>query len=221
MLKKIYGHLRHHARFYIFGSVGILAWVLAETFIHIPAPDIAIAGDVFFTLYLILALIFVAELTPAHLRKRAEFDDEGILLISLITIGTIALSFVSIFIMINSDETLSGWTLALCVLSVPLGWLMLHAVMAFHYAHLYYTDDHVGGKKSKECGGLDFPNTATPDMWDFLYFAYVIGMTASVSDVPITMSHVRRFTLGHSILSFLYNTAILAFAVNIAAGLTN
>ena len=213
------GHLRHHGRFYLSGLLGLLVWVFSHFVLDVPALGIVIAGSAFFVLYLILTAFFVPSLTPAQLRKRADFDDEGIALIALITLAAIAVSFVSIFMLINGDGRMRLWHTVLCIASVPLGWLTLHAVMAFHYAHLFYTDDRVGGKKSKECGGLEFPDTREPGIYDFLYFSYVIGMTAQTSDVAVTMQHMRRTTLVHGVISFFYNTAILAFAVNIAASL--
>jgi uncharacterized membrane protein len=219
LFRKAFAHTRHHARFYIAGFIGILAWGVEELFVAVPAFDMVIGGSAFFISYLIPAAIFASRLTPAHLRKRADFDDEGIALIMLITLAAIVVSFISIFILVNSDDQLRAWQMAICIASVPLGWLMLHTVMAFHYAYLYYTDERVGGKKSKECGGLEFPGTKQPDAMDFLYFSFVLGMTAQTSDVAVTMPHMRHTTLGHSIISCFYNTAILAFAINIAAGM--
>lgn len=217
--QKSWGHLRHHGRFYISFLLGLLVWAVAEFLFNIHALGVVLAGDTFFLLYLVLTAFFVPGLTPAKLRKRADFDDEGIALIALITLATISVSFVAIFMLINGDGRLPTWHTVLCIASVPLGWLMLHAVMAFHYAHLFYTDERVGGKKSTECGGLEFPDTKEPGIYEFLYFSYVIGMTAQTSDTAVTMRHMRQTTLVHSIISFFYNTAILAFAVNIAASL--
>ncbi len=64
--------------------------------------------------------------------------------------------------------------------------------------------------------GLDFPGTDKPDPWDFLYFAFVIGMTAQVSDVTTASAKMRKVVLVHSIGAFFYNTIILALAVNAA-----
>ncbi|MBV9521722.1 MAG: DUF1345 domain-containing protein, partial [Alphaproteobacteria bacterium] len=68
-------------------------------------------------------------------------------------------------------------------------------------------------------GGLAFPGEARPDYWDFLYFAFVVGMTCQVSDVQVTSRAMRRLTLIHGIVAFFFNTVILALTINIAAGL--
>jgi len=219
LLKKTLRHMRHHGRFYISALVGILVWFLSQFLLEVPALRIAIAGNSFFLLYLALTAFFVPGLTPARLRKRADFDDEGIALIALITIAVIVVSFTSIFMLIHGDGTMTPWHVALCIASIPLGWLMLHAVMAFHYAHLFYTDERVGGKKTTECGGLKFPDTKEPDIFDFFYFSYGLGMAAQTGDVSITMRHMRMTAMVHSIISFFYNVAILAFAIDIASSM--
>ena len=80
--------------------------------------------------------------------------------------------------------------------------------------NLYYAPAGDG-----DAGGLEFPQTPEPGLWDFLYYAYVVGMTAQVSDVAVTREAQRRITLVHGIFSFFYNTVILALAVNAAANL--
>ena len=96
--------------------------------------------------------------------------------------------------------------------SIPLGWLTLHTVASFHYANLFYALDAGGG----EAGGLDFPGTPEPGPWDFLYFSFVIGMTAQVSDVAVRTTPLRRAALAHGVAAFFYNAVILALAVNAA-----
>jgi uncharacterized membrane protein len=67
-------------------------------------------------------------------------------------------------------------------------------------------------------GGLAFPGgEAEPDYWDFVYFSFVIGMTSQVSDVGITSKQIRRTVAAHGVISFVFNTALLALTVNIAA----
>lgn len=84
---------------------------------------------------------------------------------------------------------------------------MIHTLLALHYAHSYYAPD---GTQSP----LAFPGTTQPDLWDFLYFACGIGMTAQVADVPVRSSGLRRWVLAHAVGSFFYNAVILALAVN-------
>jgi uncharacterized membrane protein len=113
---------------------------------------------------------------------------------------------VVIFLLLRQPE--GGLRAALAVASVPLGWLVLHTLMAFHYANLCYAPGPEGGS------GLGFPRTPEPGPWDFLYFAFVIGIAAQVSDVTVRSTGMRRVVLAHSVASFFYNAVILALVVN-------
>jgi uncharacterized membrane protein len=96
--------------------------------------------------------------------------------------------------------------------TIVLSWAAVHTAFALHYAHEYYRGD--------KPGGLQFPSgdrDEHADYWDFVYFAFVIGMTAQVSDVGITDKTIRRTVTVHGIISFVFNTALLALMVNIAA----
>jgi uncharacterized membrane protein len=81
-------------------------------------------------------------------------------------------------------------------------------------------------------GGLSFPESASkndgdnpesnalddePDFIDFAYFSFVLGMTFQVSDVQVTSRRLRRLVLAHSLLSFVYNTILLALTINTLA----
>jgi uncharacterized membrane protein len=92
-------------------------------------------------------------------------------------------------------------------------WCLTHTVYTLRYAHLYYRDDATGE------GGLTFPGEDCPNYFDFAYFAFTVGMCFQVSDVVICSAAIRRAVLGHSLLSFAYNTAILALALNLLFGL--
>jgi uncharacterized membrane protein len=51
-------------------------------------------------------------------------------------------------------------------------------------------------------------------VWEFLYYAFTIGTTAQTSDTNVRDTKMRRATLWHSIVSFFYNTAIIAMSIN-------
>jgi uncharacterized membrane protein len=104
------------------------------------------------------------------------------------------------------------WLLPLCLVSVIVAWALTHTSYTLRYAHLYYRDDKEGE------GGLAFAGDRKPDDFDFAYFAYTIGMCFQVSDVAISSPQIRRAVLGHALLSFVYNTVILALALNLFFG---
>jgi uncharacterized membrane protein len=93
-------------------------------------------------------------------------------------------------------------------------WLLIHTSFALHYAHAFY------GRMGAQAGApLEFPGTATPIYGDFLYFAIVIGMTSQTADVAISSTRMRRLVMLHGLVSFAFNTTLLALTVNIAASL--
>ena len=207
-------HVRHHLRFYGALLVGVAAWGIAGP-PELPTRYV-VAGDTFFAMYLLLAFTAIWKATPEWLQRRADYEDEGIAIIALITVGAVAVSLFSIFILITRADH-SGQHIALAIVSVVLGWMTLHTVFAFHYAQCFYVDVTTDGVKH-DARGLNFPETETPTAWDFLYFSMVIGMTAQVSDVAATSTAMRKLITAHAIASFFFNTGILALAVNAAVG---
>lgn len=207
-------HIRHHGRFYCAALTGLALWLAARV-LHWPQPPL-IGGDAFFVIYLALMVGFTLRITPDGLRRRADVEDEGIPLIVLLALAAVVLSLAAIFALLAGEQRPDAWEMALAVASVPLGWATLHTIAAFHYAHLYYAAD---GEDAADAGCLDFPGTQEPGAWDFVYFSFVIGMTAQVSDVTVHASGMRRLVLAHSIAAFFYNTILLALAVNVAVAL--
>lgn len=214
-----HGHVRHHGRFYAAALVGIIFWIamgeLASPFRWVGA------GDAFFAIYLALTLPTFTRATPAVMRRRASFEDEGIAVIVVITLVAVVLSFYSIFAVVNHPSAPDAALLTLAIAGVPLGWLTFHTVAASHYSHLYYAPADGADVRAKDGRGLQFPATEQPSATDFLYFSFVVGMTAQVSDVQVLTARMRRVTLVHGIASFFFNTVILALAVNVAAGLAH
>jgi uncharacterized membrane protein len=109
----------------------------------------------------------------------------------------------------------SSTLIGLSLIAVVLAWSLTHTSYTLRYAHLYYRDDDEGE------GGLKFPGEHKPDDFDFAYFAFTIGMTFQVSDVVVTSRQIRRAVLFHSVISFAYNTVILALALNLLFGFLN
>ncbi|WP_428247133.1 DUF1345 domain-containing protein [Ferrovibrio sp.] len=172
--------------------------------------------------YLLLCWIAMQGVTPAALRRRAQaLDGRGALVMLLIVAAAIA-SMAALGFLVLQKEQQQGAALALRlglgVAGMVLAWLLIHVVFAMHYAHLFYGDDKATQDPDDMKGGLDFPGREKPDYGDFLYFSFVVGMTCQVSDVQVTGRHMRRLTLLHGILSFFFNTAILALSINMVAG---
>jgi uncharacterized membrane protein len=156
----------------------------------------------------------------AQLRKRARELDDSAWVVSLLVIVAAIISLLALGMMIYGKEEAEGLLLALRVglggASMIASWFLIHTVLALHYAHLYYGDEAGDGKRTDR-KGLDFPGRADPDYWDFFYYSFVIGMTCQVSDVDIQTRGMRRLTLVHSIVSFFFNTTVIALTVNLIA----
>ena len=207
-------HIWRHRRFFFAALLGIVVWVMTGTLTH--PLRLAIAGDTFFSAYLVLMTALAMRVTPDQLRNLASIEDEGIALIALITVAVISFSLVSIFAVLNESHRPNAVLLILSIASAPLGWFMLHTVAAFRYAHLYYAEPISAGVSRSEVGGLKFPDTEEPTAWDFLYYSFVLGMTAQVSDVQVLTTSMRKLALAHGIVSFFFNTVLIALAVNAA-----
>lgn len=204
MGRHVLTHLRHHIRFYVSALIGAGVFALANA---LPAPERLIAaGDSFFAVYLLAMAVLVAQITPTELCRKAAEEDEGIFLVVVIALTIIGFCCAAIISVLNARHGPVGTTLALALACAPLGWLTLHTIAAFHYANLYYAP---GGEPP-----LQFPKADEPGVWDFLYYSFVVGMTAQVSDVAVLSTKLRRATLGHALVSFFFNTAIIAMAVN-------
>ena len=164
-------------------------------------------------IYLVAAYQLVITGTDTSLRHRAEIEDEGRIGVLVLTVAAALASLGAIVILlVSSHAGLRGpWRLGLATVTILLSWAFIHTIFAFHYAHEYY------GVRGSKTTWLKFPNDAVPDYWDFVYFSFVIGMTSQVSDVAVTSKAIRRTVAAHGIVSFLFNAALLALTVNIAA----
>ena len=219
MIRSVPRHLKHHLRFYCSALIGLGLWFATGRIS--PEMRLVAAGDGFFAAYLGFVTLLACKANPDVLRRRASSDDEGIVVIVLITLVAIVLSFYSIFSLLGASGNPDAIHLILAIVGVPLGWFTLHTVMAFHYAHLYYGRAKNEAGKRVDAGGLAFPGGGTPTVVDFLYYSFVVAMTAQVSDVQVETTSMRRVTLVHGIASFFFNTVILALAGNVAAGISH
>ncbi len=197
-------------RAFIAIATGIVAFLLLPPSLR-AATRTLIGWDAFIALYLTLVYSMMLGSDHREVRRHAAMQDDGRFLIVLVTaLGAFA-SIAAIVLELGASRRGTP-ELVLATATIGLSWAAVHTAFALHYAHDYYR----GGKP----GGLHFPSGDThdhADSWDFVYFSFVIGMTAQVSDVGITDKMIRRTATVHGIISFIYNTALVALMVNIAA----
>jgi uncharacterized membrane protein len=208
--------LTRHVRFYGALAAGVAAWLAARRF---GQDGAALAGGDFFYLVFLMLCVPLLGQTPAALKQRARREDEGIVVVVLVTLATMGFFLVAVFAALNRKHGgVETPALALAAIGVPLGWCVLHTIMAFHYAALHYFDDPQVKGYEKD---LKFPGGGDPGVWDFLYFSFVVGMTAQVSDVAVTTTAMRRAVMLHGMVSFFFNTVFIALAVNAAVAMAS
>lgn len=203
-------HLHHHGRFYLALLIGVLSFAVAR-YLQSPLSE-SIGGDAFFASFLILSWRLIFRLTTEDLRRRADIEDEGGIVVALITLVAIAHASIAVFSTLHGGRLDNALELSLALAGAPLSWFMLHTVSALRYAHLYYKDDEDDGYVAP----LKFPECVDPGPWDFVYLSLVVGMTAQVSDVLVQTTPMRQNLTAHSVVSFFFNTVLIAMAVNAA-----
>jgi len=220
-------YFRPRMRLFLAPAIGIAVYFL----LHLPGISTVFSGEplkpalawIATTIAYLIPTIWMMQRHGGQDRMRARAKAVDIGIGENITIITLAgaFSLFAVAIVLEGARNLAGSeravALAIGVLTVLLSWTTLHVIYAVHYAHIYYDPaERQDGVKVR--GGLEFPGTKEPDYWDFVYFSFVIGMTCQVSDVQITARHLRHLATAQGIISFFYNTVVVALAVNVVAG---
>lgn len=174
-----------------------------------------LSWDVGIGLHLALLAIMMARSNLDNLQVRADEDAGAAAVLGIATVAAVA-SLAAIGAELDGLKDAAGAAkggrLALAGATILLSWLYVNAMFGIHYAHEYYR-----GKVDRQ--GLKFPGDGAPDYWDFMYFAFNMGAAAQTSDVAVEDRRMRRFVLAHTVVSFLFNTTILALAINVGASL--
>jgi uncharacterized membrane protein len=200
--------------------VGVLAYLVDGYWIVGEITRMLVAWDVAVLAFISLSAASMREVDHARMVRRAIAHDEGRHFILVVALIAAAASVAAILAELGGAKGLSPAreTFKVCLTAgtITLSWAFVHLVFAIHYAHVYYFAEAAGAAHN---GGLDFPADTAPDYWDFLYFALVIGATSQTADVNIQSKEIRRTAAAHGVISFAFNTAILATMINLAAGL--
>ena len=173
--------------------------------------------DTFAFFFLVLAWVVILKTPQTRLRAHAKAQDVSQLLISVCVVVGASVALFAVGFLLGPHKTGPQPHLTVHLMltlgTVIFSWMLVHTVFGLRYAHVFYgdSDDPV---EARHAGGLTFPDKRLPNYFDFAYYAFVIGMTCQVSDVQITSRKMRRLTLLHSVLSFGFNTVILALTVS-------
>lgn len=172
------------------------------------------AGALFFVVAIAATM---AQADAAAIRRRAQELDGGRASILVVTLIAAAMSVVAIVLELaaaKSTERFGPFVVCLSIATIALSWALVNLMFALHYAHEYYMPDD-----GEEPGGLKFPGRTPPLYGDFVHFAFVIGVANQTADIMITSPSLRRVVTAHGVAAFVFNTAIIALTINIAAGL--
>ena len=198
--------------------IAYFAVLFAAPEVASPYTRLVVSWDVGTLVYLGLAWMIIGCADAASTRAHVLAQDSSTFFIFLFVLGAACASVVAIGFVVATIKGLpfwsKAWHLALTVTALLSSWTLIHTVFAFHYAHRFYRDEQV---KPPRPGGLAFPGGAAPDYMDFAYYSFVVGMTSQVSDVQAVSPAMRRMTLVHGMLAFIFNIAVLALSINTIA----
>jgi uncharacterized membrane protein len=193
-------------------ALGVLAWFVSPSDLSRVTRGL-LAGNVAGLALLAIAAWIVLRADSDETRRRAAANDPGRTLVWLVVLAVSSVSLFAATFVLRHAKSLprdEGHLLTvLAITTTAVSWLLTHTGFTLRYAHLYYRS----GQDSE--GGIDFPGDDKPDDLDFAYFAFTIGMCFQVSDSSISDRIIRRTALLHALVSFAYNTGILALVVNI------
>jgi uncharacterized membrane protein len=209
----------------------LIIGILAGIFVGLVSPadwrlttQLLLAWNAGVILYIALTFIMMVRDDLDRLHQRASVPDEGRFVILTLSICAAVFSIAAIVVQLAATKDMEGTAkllhIALAATTIVTGWTFIHLTFALHYAHEYASERRNRPELPERLrGGLDFLDTLTPDYSDFLYFSFIIGVASQTADVAVCSPTMRRIALVHGIVSFFYNTTILALTINIAAGL--
>ncbi len=211
----MYKYIRYHPRLLIAATIGIAVYLaLPGQWPAISRLLVAWNGGVL--LFLMMVFRWMTSLSAEQICDRFAEEDEGTTLISIIVVSVAVLSLAAIVAVLSTLRHVTGAErvahLALAAGTLFSSWLLVPTIFTSQYADLFYSADAARRP-------LQFPRTEMPVFWDFAYFSFTISCACQTSDVSTMDAPIRRVVLAHTLVSFLFNAAILGFAINVGAGL--
>ncbi|WP_231427992.1 DUF1345 domain-containing protein [Pedobacter sp. Leaf250] len=193
---------------------GILGYFISLFWSIDVLTHIMFGWDIFSLVLISLHWYMFFNTSASETRLKAKMQDETKEeIFTIVLISTFAGLLAVVLLLINKDVEPAD--LIIAISGMFLSWFLVHTTFSMRYAHLFY-----GDSDANEGSGLDFPGNEAPDFVDFAYFSFVLGMTFQVSDVEISSRQIRRLSLLHSLIAFIFNTVIVALTINALAGLS-
>jgi uncharacterized membrane protein len=209
------------------GRITIAIIVAALAFLAtIRLPDelnLLIPYDVGVALYMALFAVTMGRVSPEDAAEFGRRGEPNNRLALIVVIAISVATLIGVAAMLNHPPGRPRWEINLhmasSLLAVIFSWFLAHIYFGLHYMRLYYDDTVVDGTTTYQTG-LEFPERTTADLWDFMYYSFTIAMCYQTSDITITSVRIRRVTLVHAIISFLFVSAIIGFVVNVISNVT-
>jgi uncharacterized membrane protein len=199
-------------RFLIFLAVLVVGVPLAVTRLHDQALGAMAGFDAAALVFILSCLSLLGTRDPAVIRDHADDNDANRTVLLAIT-GLVMLVLLIAIAAETAGDRPEPFTRVLIIATLILAWLFSNSIYALHYAHLAY-----GEAADHGCQGIEFPGTDAPVYWDFVYFAFTLGMTFQTSDVTISDFSIRRTVTMHCLAAFVFNIGVLAFTINVLGG---
>lgn len=214
----LYDPRRASTRFAYAIAAGVIAWFATATAGLTWLTRSLLVGDVAGVTLLAFVSWIIVSTNSDETRQHAATEDPGRKIVWFVVLAVSAFALFAATFVLTRDRSLQGrestLVLVLLLATTIASWLLTHTAFTLRYAHQFYR----GGVDDE--GGIQFPHDADdkledPDYLDFAYFAFTIGMCFQVSDSSVTDRGIRRTTLAHAMLSFAYNTGIIALVLSI------
>ena len=213
-----FGRIDSHHRFFTGLTVAVITFLCLPW--HLPWPVRALATWNAYNLTgLGMAWFSIVSADPSRVAREASLQDSSRTAIFFIVLIAAVASIFAVAAELGTAKGLDpkhlGAHIVFCLLTIAGSWILVHTIFTLRYAHVFYGL----GDDEKPVGGLQFPDEETPDYLDFAYFSFTIGMTSQTSDVQISSQRIRRLTLVHGMISFVFNLTILGLTINIISSL--
>ena len=211
--------VRARPRLFIATAVALAVGVLLPDGIasH-PVTRWLLAWNVGTALYVLLAATMMIRSSTAHMRRRAQVQDDGqiaiLVFVSLAAISSLAAIAGELAVVKDMHGIAKTEHVALAGVTVLSSWAFIQMMFALHYAHEYYAAAGDGRPAP-----LRFPDDDQPGYGDFFYFSAIIGTSGQTADVSFVSKSMRRIGSLHCILAYLFNTTVLALLINIGASM--
>lgn len=197
----------------LLSAAAAIGLIITLSFSHVNLYTCIIIGWDFFNIIMIVTswIIFFKTSSQA-LAAFAAQQDETLPASFLIVLISICICLFGTLLLLNQDYIATDKRLhtVASYAAVALSWVLLHTIFTLRYAHLYF----IPNENNEPAKGLVFESDEDLDYIDFAYYSFVIGMTFQVSDISISSKQIRKFTLMHSLIAFVFNTIILALAIS-------